>query len=65
MIKYKKQKYTRKEYLYNILFQNIEKFPLSPGCALFRTKDLNDNFVIDIPNTDGLVQKKMVQVMIY
>ena len=57
-VKYKKQKYTRKEYLYNILFQNIEKFPLSPGCALFRTKDLNDNFVIDIPNTDGLDSKK-------
>ena len=50
--------YQGKEYLYNILFQNIEKFPLSPGCALFRTKDLNDNFVIDIPNTDGLDSKK-------
>lgn len=37
-VKYKKQKYTRKEYLYNILFQNIEKFPLSPGCALLERK---------------------------
>lgn len=26
-------------------------FPFSPGCALFRTKDLKNNLLIDIPNS--------------
>jgi len=30
-----------------------EKFPVSPGCALFRTKDLKKNLLINIPNKIG------------
>ncbi len=31
-----------------------ERFPVSPGCALFRKRDLEKNLLIDIPNEAGL-----------
>jgi glycosyltransferase involved in cell wall biosynthesis len=38
-----------------------ERFPVSPGCALFRTRDLKKNLLIDIPNKLGLDYKKYGQ----
>jgi glycosyltransferase involved in cell wall biosynthesis len=38
-----------------------ERFPSSPGCALFRTRDLRNNLLIDIPNHLGLDYKKYGQ----
>lgn len=38
-----------------------ERFPVSPGCALFRTRDLKKNLLIDIPNHLGLDYKKYGQ----
>ena len=44
--------------LNNILLYNREGFPVSPGCAMFRTKDILAGFIVDIPNDDGLDSKK-------
>lgn len=55
---YDKRRYSRREYLENALLYNKYNFPLSPGCAIFRTKDLLNSFVVDIPNLDGLDSKK-------
>lgn len=50
-----KPEYSTKDYLYNIIINNTENFPLSPGCALFRTKDVIDNFYVkSIPNKNNL-----------
>lgn len=38
-----------------------ERFPVSPGCALFRTRDVKKNLLIDIPNALGLDYKKYGQ----
>lgn len=38
-----------------------ERFPVSPGCALFRTRDLKKNLLLDIPNDLGLDYKKYGQ----
>lgn len=38
-----------------------ERFPVSPGCALFRTRDLKRNLLIDIPNRLDLDYKKYGQ----
>lgn len=43
-----------KDYLDQILFKNKISYPVSPGCAIFRTTDLLNNLRIDIPNTSGL-----------
>lgn len=51
---YTKTYYTRDEYLRNMLYITRVEFPVSPGCALFRKKDLNSSFVVEIPNRDGL-----------
>lgn len=40
--------YESTEYIKGILFNN--KYPVSPGCALFRLIDLKRNLLIDIPN---------------
>lgn len=56
-IKYNKELYSVSEYFENILLYNEEKFPVSPGCALFRSKDVFSNFIIDIPNSDKLDSK--------
>ena len=40
--------YDSDEYIEGVLFKS--GFPASPGCALFRLKDLKKNLIIDIPN---------------
>lgn len=40
--------YSTAEYIEGILLG--KPYPLSPGCALFRLKDLRDSLIIDIPN---------------
>lgn len=57
-VTYSKKKYSQKEFLENSLLHNKCDFPLSPGCAIFRTKDVVENFVVDIPNEDFLDSKK-------
>lgn len=54
---YKNIEYEVKDYLNNILYINTEEFPVSPGCALFRKKDVLDSFVSNIPNTNNLDSK--------
>jgi glycosyltransferase involved in cell wall biosynthesis len=46
--------YTMKEYLNDCLINNRKGFPVSPGCALFRTIDLKRSLIIDIPNNHNL-----------
>jgi glycosyltransferase involved in cell wall biosynthesis len=46
--------YSTKAYLDDILTYNKRDFPMSPGCAMFRKKDLEKNLLIDIPNEDSL-----------
>ena len=55
---FKKNIYSVLEYVNNILLYNREGFPVSPGCAMFRTKDILASFIVDIPNDDGLDSKK-------
>ena len=64
-VAYLKDRYSQREYLENALLYNKYNFPLSPGCAIFRTKDVLNNFIVDIPNSDSLDSKKMAQEMIY
>ena len=45
--------YTQHQYLYNALIQNNEIFSVSPGNAIFRTKDLNSAISVDIINPFG------------
>jgi len=40
--------YDSDKYVKGILFES--KYPISPGCALFRLKDLKENLLLDIPN---------------
>lgn len=42
------------DYLSDILTNDTSGFPLSPGCAIFRKKDLIKNLLIEIPNNDNL-----------
>lgn len=51
---YTKTFYSREEYLRNMLYITRVAFPVSPGCALFRRKDLETSFVTEIPNRDEL-----------
>lgn len=53
-----KNLYTTKEYLEDVLLYDLLKFPVSPGCALFRTKDLIKALVIEIANPLSLNFKK-------
>ena len=57
-VAYLKDRYSQREYLENALLYNKYNFPLSPGCAIFRTKDVLNNFIVDIPNSDSLDSKK-------
>ena len=41
-------------YLNEMLFVRGFNFPVSPGCALFRTKDVIESLIISVPNHDGL-----------
>lgn len=53
-----KSSYTVKSYLEDILLCNMNEFPVSPGCALFRTKDLKSSLLIDISNNLNLDFKR-------
>lgn len=53
-ISYVKSTYKSSYYIRNVLYISKENFPLSPGCALFRKKDVIDNFIVKIPNDDFL-----------
>ena len=46
----KKESYTSDEYLKDILFNKKLQFPVSPSCALIRTKDMKKSLLVDIPN---------------
>ncbi len=39
-----------RRYIEGILLNGNGKFPLSPGCALFRTTDVKNNLMLHIPN---------------
>lgn len=56
--KYHKNEYSTKFYLCNILGLHYVNYPVSPGCAIFRKKDIIESFILDIPNGDGLDSKK-------
>ena len=43
--------YNSEEYIKGAIF--IESYPVSPGCALFRLKDLKQNLLVNIPNKIG------------
>jgi glycosyltransferase involved in cell wall biosynthesis len=45
-----KSNYQSTEYLEDILLFNLNGFPVSPGCALFRTDDLKNSLLIDVLN---------------
>jgi glycosyltransferase involved in cell wall biosynthesis len=53
-----KRVYTREEYLKDVLLFNIKDFPISPGCALFRTKDIKSSYIEQIHNNENLDFKK-------
>ena len=40
--------YSSEKYINGALFEG--NYPVSPGCALFRLVDLNENLMIDVPN---------------
>ena len=43
------------EYIFKMLFSDNFDLPLSPGCGLFRTKDVINSLIITLPNTDNLI----------
>lgn len=45
-------KYSTNTFIQNKLFEN-GSYPYSPGCAIFRLKDLSESLLIDIPNKIG------------
>lgn len=53
-----KQVYANDEYLKSLLFDNEQGFPVSPGCALFRTSDIIDSYFDQIPNSENLDFKR-------
>lgn len=55
---YNKKEYTSFFYLCNTFYYNYIQFPVSPGCALFRKKDILESFILEIPNDDNLDSKK-------
>lgn len=56
--KYKKQIFSKKEYLDDIILYGKHAFPVSPGCALFRKKDIINSFILSVPNGDNLDSMK-------
>lgn len=50
----KKKEYSNHEYLFDVLIKKKNKFPLSPGCAIFRLQDLREALIVNIPNSDDL-----------
>ena len=53
-----REKYQVNEYFNNLLGYNFREFPISPGSALFRSKDLKSELVVDILNDFNLDFKK-------
>lgn len=50
-----KKEYESTDYIFRLLTNNSEKFPLSPGCTLFRTNDVLTGFYAEaIPNKNNL-----------
>lgn len=49
-----KEEYSCSFYLNDILYFRCTDFPVSPGCALFRTKDVKESLITSVPNEDGL-----------
>lgn len=45
-------KYKIKDYIERIVVGGKKGVPVSPGCAIFRKKDIEKNFLIDIPNVE-------------
>jgi len=45
-----------KQFLEGSIFST--NFPVSPGCAIFRKKDVEKNLIVDVPNKDNLDFKK-------
>lgn len=43
------------EYIKDILYSHSFGFPVSPGCAIFRKNDAQNNLLTNIPNTDNLL----------
>jgi len=44
-----------KNYIFKMLFWDNIDLPLSPGCGIFRTKDVIESLIITIPNNDNLI----------
>ena len=42
------------DYFNSVLFKNEAHFPVSPSCALFRKKELEESIISQIPNSDGI-----------
>ena len=45
-----KKIYSSNEFIRDLVIYNKNNFPVSPGCAIFRTEDLKNNLIIDIEN---------------
>ncbi|GIJ94264.1 glycosyltransferase family 2 protein [Capnocytophaga stomatis] len=43
--------YKSEKYIQGVLFD--VNYPVSPGCAIFRMKDLKENLLVDVPNSIG------------
>jgi len=50
----KKKSYTSSTFLNDVLLYDTVRFPVSPGCAIFRTNDLQHAILVDIPNEYNL-----------
>lgn len=50
--------YSKEAFLKTHLLNKRFDFPVSPGCAIFRTKDIKEALLITVPNTDGLDSSK-------
>lgn len=46
------------DYIKEVLFYRQQSYPVSPGCALFRAKDIREAFIENVPNPDGLISSK-------
>jgi glycosyltransferase involved in cell wall biosynthesis len=56
--RYSKSVYSTNQYYCDTLLYGLIGFSVSPGCALFRRKDLSESLVVDIENDLGLDFKK-------
>lgn len=54
-----RETYSVDEYLNDILIYNKNKFPVSPGSALFRMDDLRKSFFMDVPNNENLDYRRV------